>query len=222
MKDSFVFYKSFYDAIKKIPEEYQLELYNAILSYSLEGIEPNNLSSIAEAMFILIKPNIDSSQKRYEASVENGKKGGRPLKKTQEEPDENLNETQQKPNQNLDETQEEPDQNLNVDVDDNVDVNDNNINNNEQKQVLLEHFEIIWEQYPHKKGKTKALEYYFQWIKGRKISGFTRKLTDEQMYRAVMIYKKECEEKKIETQFIKHGDTFFNKAILDYLEEQNE
>ena len=200
MKDSFVFYKSFYDAIKKIPEEYQLELYNAILSYSLEGIEPNNLSPIAEAMFILIKPNIDSSQKRYEASVENGKKGGRPLKKTQEEPDENLN----------------------VDVDDNVDVNDNNINNNEQKQVLLEHFEIIWEQYPHKKGKTKALEYYFQWIKGRKISGFTRKLTDEQMYRAVMRYKKECEEKKIDTQFIKHGDTFFNKAILDYLEEQNE
>lgn len=224
MKDSFVFYKSFYDAIKKIPEEYQLELYNAILSYSLEGIGPNNLSPIAEAMFILIKPNIDSSQKRYEASVENGKKGGRPLKKTQEEPDKNLDKTQQKPNQNLDETQEEPDENLNVDVDDNVDVNvnDNNINNNEQKQVLLEHFEIIWEQYPHKKGKTKALEYYFQWIKGRKISGFTRKLTDEQMYRAVMIYKKECEEKKIETQFIKHGDTFFNKAILDYLEEQNE
>lgn len=211
MKDSFVFYKSFYDAIKKIPEEYQLELYNAILSYSLEGIGPNNLSPIAEAMFILIKPNIDSSQKRYEASVENGKKGGRPLKKTQEEPD-----------KNLDETQEEPDENLNVDVDDNVDVNDNNINNNEQKQVLLEHFEIIWGQYPHKKGKTKALEYYFQWIKGRKISGFTRKLTDEQMYRAVMRYKKECEEKKIETQFIKHGDTFFNKAILDYLEEQNE
>lgn len=222
MKDSFVFYKSFYDAIKKIPEEYQLELYNAILSYSLEGIEPNNLSSIAEAMFILIKPNIDSSQKRYEASVENGKKGGRPLKKTQEEPDKNLDKTQQKPNQNLDETQEEPDENLNVDVDDNVDVNDNNINNNEQKQVLLEHFEIIWGQYPHKKGKTKALGYYFQWIKGRKISGFTRKLTDEQMYRAVMRYKKECEEKKIDTQFIKHGDTFFNKAILDYLEEQNE
>ena len=93
---------------------------------------------------------------------------------------------------------------------------------NKKKQVLLEHFEIIWGQYPHKKGKTKALEYYFQWIKGRKISGFTRKLTDEQMYRAVMRYKKECEEKKIETQFIKHGDTFFNKAILDYLEEQNE
>ena len=114
MKESFVFYKSYYDAIKKIPEEYQLELYNAILSYSLEGIEQTKLSPIAEAMFILIKPNIDSSQRRYEASVGNGKKGGRPKKETQE-----------KPNNNLEKSKTKPNQNLNVDVDDDVDVNDN-------------------------------------------------------------------------------------------------
>lgn len=98
----------------------------------------------------------------------------------------------------------------------------NNIYNNEQKQVLLEHFEMIWEQYPRKRGKAKALEYYFQWIRGRKISSFTKKLTDEQMYRAVIKYKKECEEQKTDMQFIKYGDTFFNKAILDYVEEENE
>ena len=96
------------------------------------------------------------------------------------------------------------------------------IYNNEQKQVLLEHFEMIWEQYPRKRGKAKALEYYFQWIRGRKISSFTKKLTDEQMYRAVIKYKKECEEQKTDMQFIKYGDTFFNKAILDYVEEENE
>ena len=140
MKDSFVFYKSFYDSIKKIPEEYQLELYNAIFSYSLDGIEQNDLSPIAEAMFILIKPIIDSSQKRYEASVENGKKGGRPLKKTQEKPDKNLNETQQKPIQNLDETKEKPNKNLNVD--DNVDDNDAvdyKYKNKELKKVIDEY-----------------------------------------------------------------------------------
>lgn len=98
----------------------------------------------------------------------------------------------------------------------------NNINNNEQKQVLLEHFKMIWEQYPRKRGKAKALEYYFQWIKGRKISSFTKKLTDEQIYRAVVKYRKECEEKETDMQFIKYGDTFFNKAILDYVEEENE
>lgn len=30
-------------------------------------------------------------------------------------------------------------------------------------------------------------------------------------------YKKECAKSKTEQQFIKHGDTFFNKAILDYV-----
>ena len=73
-RESFVFYKSFYDAIKKIPKKYQLELYDAIALYSLERIEPEKLSGTASAMFTLIKPNIDSSQRKYEASVTNGKK----------------------------------------------------------------------------------------------------------------------------------------------------
>lgn len=96
------------------------------------------------------------------------------------------------------------------------------INNNEQKQVLLDHFKLIWKEYPNKKGRAKALEYYFQWIKGRKISGITKKLTDKQMYFAVKRYKKECEEKSIEQQYIKHGSTFFNKDILDYLGEDED
>lgn len=135
-KDSFVFYKSFYDAIKKIPDEYQLELYNAILSYSLEGLEPSDLSPIAEAMFILIKPNIDSSQKRYETSVENGKRGGRPKQETQDKPNQNPKETQRKPKDNLQETQDEPNQNLNEDEDEDVDVNvdDNEDDNNEKEK----------------------------------------------------------------------------------------
>ena len=109
-QSSFIFYKSFYEAIKRIPGDYQLELYNAICMYSLEGEEPTNLSSIAEAIFILIKPNIDSAQKRYKASVENGKQGGRPKKETQEEPKQNLKKTQEKP-------KHKPNQNLNKDVD---------------------------------------------------------------------------------------------------------
>lgn len=123
MKDSFVFYKSFYDAIKQIPEEYQLELYNAILQYSLEGIEPSDLSNIANAMFTLIKPNIDSSQSRYESSVENGKKGGAPIG--------NQNARKQ-PKNNLETTQKQPKNNLN----DNVNDNDNdNVNVIKEKNI---------------------------------------------------------------------------------------
>lgn len=89
-------------------------------------------------------------------------------------------------------------------------------------EELKKHFELIWEIYPNKKGKAKSEELFFQWIKGRKINKAITQLTDKQMYLAVKKYKKECEEKEIETQFIKHGDTFFNKAILDYIEVENE
>lgn len=121
MKESVVFYKSFYDAIKTIPQEYQLELYNAIFMYAFEGVEPTELSPVANVVFTLAKPNIDSAQKRYAASVENGKKGGRPKKnnqtETQEKPNNNLNKTQHKPNS-------KPTDNLNANVNANVDEND--------------------------------------------------------------------------------------------------
>ena len=81
---------------------------------------------------------------------------------------------------------------------------------------------MIWEKYPNKKGKVKAREYFMQWIKGRKIGGTTIKLTDEQMWYATAAYIEECENEKRDLQFIKHGDTFFNKAILDYVDDLNE
>lgn len=85
-------------------------------------------------------------------------------------------------------------------------------------EELRNHFELIWKEYPNKKGKSKAEGYYFGWLKGRKINSITRKITDEQMYYAVRKYAKECENNKIEQQYIKHGDTFFNSYILDYVE----
>ena len=82
IRDSFVFYKSFYEAINNLEKEDQLEVYNAICEYSFSDNIPETLTGVAKAMFILIKPNIDSANARYKASVENGKKGGRPRKNT--------------------------------------------------------------------------------------------------------------------------------------------
>lgn len=85
-------------------------------------------------------------------------------------------------------------------------------------EELRNHFELIWEEYPNKKGRAKAEGYFFGWLKGRNINKSIKRLTDEQMYYAVRKYAKECEENKIEQQYIKHGDTFFNSYILDYVE----
>lgn len=72
-RESFIFYRSFYEAIKCMPSEVQAEIYPAICEYALFGKLPKSLSEVAKGMFTLIKPNIDVNTARFE----NGKKGGR-------------------------------------------------------------------------------------------------------------------------------------------------
>lgn len=102
MASGFVFLASYYHALKELPDGDRLSLYDAIACYGVTGREPE-LCGIQKAFFSLIKPNIDSSGKKYAASVENGRKGGRPKARS---------ETQSKPNQNLEATEEEPSQYL--------------------------------------------------------------------------------------------------------------
>lgn len=136
-RDSFIFYRSFYEAIKIINNEEKLEVYEAICNYSLNGIENKFNSTTAHAIFTLIKPNIDNATNRYKASVENGKKGGRPKK---EENLEKPKKNPKKPSNNLDETETKANQNLNEDVyvyeDVYVDVKEEEINKEEEKDIF--------------------------------------------------------------------------------------
>lgn len=119
MRESFVFYRSFYDAIKDLPRDVQGEIYTAIMEYSLYGKETENLKPIARSVFTLMKPQIDVNNKRFE----NGKRGGRP--KSEDKPKGNQNETKEKPKNNQNETKDEP----NVNVNDNVNVYTENTTN---------------------------------------------------------------------------------------------
>ena len=74
MRDSFVFYRSFYEAIRELPRDVQGEIYTAIMEYSLYGRETENLKPIARSVFVLIKPTLDANNARYL----NAKKGGAP------------------------------------------------------------------------------------------------------------------------------------------------
>ena len=78
MRDSFVFYRSFAEVISMIPDaEDKITLLNALIEYGLNGTEPD-LQYPLSAMFKQMTSSIEGAQKRYQASVENGKKGGRP------------------------------------------------------------------------------------------------------------------------------------------------
>ena len=80
MRDKFIFYGSFYETAKKLSDEDRLALYDAIVQYSLTGVEPE-LEGIADIVFTAIKPTLDTQIENYK----NGKKGGRPKQKTDNE-----------------------------------------------------------------------------------------------------------------------------------------
>lgn len=94
-KDSFLFYRSYIEAVDKLPIDRRYTFIRAIAFYALDGTKPD-FSGAEDIAFGLMKANIDSCNKRYMASVKNGKKGGRPPKnenkKTQQKPSKNPNE----------------------------------------------------------------------------------------------------------------------------------
>ena len=75
MRNSFVFYRSFNEAMEELSESDQLVLYRAIVAYGLDGQEASFESSYLRMAWKLIKPQLDANWKRYE----NGCKGGAPV-----------------------------------------------------------------------------------------------------------------------------------------------
>jgi len=118
MRDSFIFYRSFFEAAKTLKMKDKLKLFEAICEYALNDTEIE-LSGAADGMFKLLKPQLDANTRKYE----NGCKGGRPKK--------NLNETKPKPKRN--QTVSKPKRNYN----DNDNDNDNdNVNDNDNDNAL--------------------------------------------------------------------------------------
>lgn len=71
MADSFVFYKSFMDALEYVPEEDFCDCVKSLLRYAFYGdSEPE--SQAAKMFMALVMPQIDANARRRE----NGKKGG--------------------------------------------------------------------------------------------------------------------------------------------------
>ena len=79
-RDSFVFYRSFRDALNDLPSDGRARLFMAIADYSLDGIEPS-LDGIELTIWKLIRPNLVASRTKYEngcKGAEYGVKGGNP------------------------------------------------------------------------------------------------------------------------------------------------
>lgn len=105
-RDSFIFYRSFYEAISELPKENQADSYNAIMRYALDQ-EEIELTGISKAIFSLVKPQLDANYKKYENGKQKKSKTEAKQKQTKSKKVTNVNE------------------NVNENVNDNVNVNDN-------------------------------------------------------------------------------------------------
>jgi hypothetical protein len=145
-RDSMIFYRSFYEAIKELSKEQQGEIYNAIFSYGLDFLEPE-LKGISKTIWTLIKPQIDANIKRYN----NGK-----VEKTKQ----TKSETEAKDKQKVSETEANVNVNVNVNKNNNSNLNVKSINNIEDRKLkFAETLKIYLNLY----GKEMMNEFFKYW-----------------------------------------------------------
>lgn len=116
-RDSFIFYRSFFLSVDRLPEDMQLLLYRAIAQYALDKIEPDFSSSqylqFIEAIWDGIRPQLDANYRRFV----NGCKGGAP-KGSANNP--NGRRGKNKPKTNRELTKNKSNDNDNVNVNENI------------------------------------------------------------------------------------------------------
>ena len=135
MRDSAIFYRSFYESIKELSKQNQIDIYSAIFEFSFND-KKIELKGLSKSIFTLIKPQLEANNKRFE----NGKKGGRKRTKKEPNPNQTLTKKEPNPNQTLTKPEPKPNQTLtkpepNKNV--NVNVNDNDNKTTKQASGLL-------------------------------------------------------------------------------------
>ena len=211
--DSFIFYRSFYEAIKEIPDEERLKVYDSICEYALNHIEKAD-TPISKGMMMLITPQLDANFKRRA----NGSLGGRPKTAQSDEESEdkadnqgtseNLNETKAKPKQNQNKTKGEP----NVNVNDNVNANVNG-NVNANKRFTPPSLEDVIAYCDERKNNVNAQRFYDYYniagwkdSKGNPVKNWKQKMIANWESKAV---------KPEQTDIIPVYDTSTNKKLSD-------
>ena len=119
IRDTMVYYRSFRESLRELPPDLYKVVSETIFDYAFEGIAPGaDSNAVAKALFIAIKPVVDNAHNRYDACVENGRKGGAP-KGSRNNPSGKAGEPNQRPNQR---PNQEPNQEPNLYKDKDKDV----------------------------------------------------------------------------------------------------
>ena len=216
-RKGFVYYKSFYESMKRLPDDEHFAMYKAVCEYALYGAEPCIEDVHMCIVFDLTREQIDANNRRYE----NGKKGGAPAgnknaQKGEAQPKTTKN-NQKQPKEEDKEEEKEAEKGKEKETDivqtpAGRSAEDVQECTPEKPEVTgkdaEEVFATLWALYPSKKGK------------GR-ISVTTKKklakIGVEEMTRAIERYTADLA--KDGWRKPQNGSTFFNSGYIDYLDK---
>ena len=72
-RNQFTFYRSFYEAVMRLPKCQRLEMMLYIIRFALDGVMPENMTVQQEGQFLLIKPIISKARNRAKGGSVSGK-----------------------------------------------------------------------------------------------------------------------------------------------------
>jgi hypothetical protein len=203
MRETTIFYRSFYEALKDLPAQNKAEIYDAIFELSLNGVD-TELTGISKTIMTLIKPQILANLRRFE----NGKKQKR--SKSEAKPKQEISETEAKQKQNG--SKSEANNN-----------NNNNNNNNLKKKEEEEKKEIST--FENEKIKRESIIEFLDVKKCRQQYDEFHKAKKEQLCMAQKVTMQQLDslldkfdsfllmttEKKAMTDYITHFPNWLNK-----------
>lgn len=142
-RDSFIFYRSFYEALFCLDASDRQVAMDAIMRYALDG-EESEISGVALAIFKLVKPQLDANTQRYKSGMKSKGTDGEPEvnnKQTASKAEVNGKQSRSKSEANAKQTMTEPEANdkqtaskTGANENENVNVNEND-NVNEKENV---------------------------------------------------------------------------------------
>ena len=226
-----IFYDSFYEACKDLPDDLRIACYDALIEYGITGKVPDNLQGIPKIVFVLSRPLLDANRKRGAA----GALGGRPRKNKKPAAAEEVEEVEEveaaeaedeiplidpepqeeAPAGDEAEEAEELEELPLVDPEppESADRPPENPNKAAEKRAADEMFKRLWQQYPSKRGGGRISDT-------KKMALF--KIGEEHMMRALNRYIAEHEAKARRGDFVpqwQNGSTWFNSGYVDFLDE---
>ena len=182
-RDSFIFYRSFFETIGDLDDADQLQIYRAICEFSLNE-KSIDLTGFSKTIFRLIEPQLLANKRRFKngcLGAKHGIKGGRPKNKI----------TPKKPQANPEITP-----NLTPNKNNNLNLNLNNNLNQESKSESQ--FEKFWNLYGKKLSRLDA---------EKKFKAALKKDTFENIIAGVERYVKT---RGADSQYWKHPSTWLH------------